>query len=121
MALPVERGRETTNDNGVIASLGFAERERQETEVERNGIRPVEPAVLADGGPMTMAAAVDQFFADLRLAPRSKKTYWHGIAKFIRHIETIEGLDPKVAPVTAIQPDHVTDFAASLLPPDVRT
>ena len=30
----------------------------------------------------TIAAAVDLFFGDLRLAPRTKKTYWHGIAKF---------------------------------------
>ena len=121
MALPVERGREAANGAGVIASLAFAERERQEAEHARDDGRRTEPTVLADGGPMTMAAAVDQFFADLRLAPRSKKTYWHGIAKFIRQIEQIEGLDPKVAPVTAILPDHVTDFAASLLPPDVRT
>ena len=28
----------------------------------------------------TIAAAVDLFFGDLRLAPRTKKTYWHGIA-----------------------------------------
>ena len=33
---------------------------------------------------LTIAAAVDLFFGDLRLAPRTKKTYWHGIAKFLR-------------------------------------
>jgi integrase/recombinase XerC len=69
----------------------------------------------------TIAAAVDLFFGDLRLAPRSKKTYWHGIAKFLRHLAQHEGIDPETAPVTALRPDHVTSFAAILVPPDVRT
>ena len=116
MALPVQRGRETTS-TGAIAS-------RERVQAPANGSEepaPPDRRVATDGDALTMAAAVEQFFADLRLAPRSKKTYWHGIAKFIRHIEQHEGLDPKVAPVTAIHPDHVTDFAASILPPDVRT
>ena len=61
------------------------------------------------------------FFGDLRLAPRSKKTYRHGIAKFLRHLAHHEGIDPETAPVTAIRPDHVTSFAAILVPPDIRT
>ena len=69
----------------------------------------------------TIAAAVDLFFGDLRLAPRTKKTYWHGIAKFLRHLSQHEGIDPEKAPVSALRPDHVTSFAAILVPPDIRT
>jgi integrase len=115
MALPVERGREPVGA-GVRASFGVVEASPEEP-----GATAVAQPVAADGGAITMLAAVEQFFADLRLAPRSKKTYRHGIAKFIRHIEQHEGLDPNVAPVTAIHPDHITDFAAALLPEDVRT
>src|SRR5688572_21184011 len=69
----------------------------------------------------TIAAAVDLFFGDLRLAPRTKKTYWHGIAKFLRHLARHEGIDPETAPVSALRTDHVTSFAAILVPPDIRT
>src|SRR5829696_5986089 len=73
----------------------------------------------------TIAAAVDLFFGDLRLAPRTKKTYWHGIAKFLRHLSQHEGIDPEKAPVSALRPDHVTSFAAMMPrfappPPDVK-
>jgi integrase/recombinase XerC len=70
---------------------------------------------------LTIAAAVDVFLADLRLAPRSKKTYGHGIAKFLRHLARHEGIDPETAPVTALRPEHVTSFASILVPPDIRT
>jgi integrase/recombinase XerC len=70
---------------------------------------------------VTIAAAVEMFFGDLRLAPRSKKTYRHGVAKFVRHLADHEGIDPEVAPVSAIHVDHVTSFAALVVPPDVRT
>jgi integrase len=70
---------------------------------------------------MTLDAAVEMFFGDLRLAPRSKKTYRQGIGKFLRHLEAHEGIDPKVAPVTALQSDHVTSFAAILVPDDIRS
>ena len=78
----------------------------------------------ASGGvldPSTMRGAVDIFFADLRLAPRSKATYRQGVNKFLRHIAEHEGIDPDVAPVTAITSEHVTSFASLLVPPDVRT
>src|ERR671912_2437762 len=68
----------------------------------------------AGEGP-TIAAAVDLFFGDLRLAPRTKKTYWHGIAKFLLHLSQHEGIDPEKAPVSALRPDHVTSFAAGLV------
>lgn len=70
---------------------------------------------------LTIAGAVDVFLADLRLAPRSKKTYGHGIAKFLRHLAQHEGIDPETAPVTALRPEHVTSFASILVPPDIRT
>ena len=75
----------------------------------------------ATNGSVTIAGAVEMFFGDLRLAPRSKKTYRHGVAKFLRHLADHEGIDPEVAPVTAIVPDHITHFAALLVPDDVRT
>lgn len=74
-----------------------------------------------DDGPLTIAAAVDLFFGDLRLSPRTKKTYTHGIDKFLRHVAQHEGIDPETAPVTALRPEHVTSFAALLVPPDIRT
>ena len=66
-------------------------------------------------------AAVEMFFGDLRLAPRSKKTYRNGIAKFLRHIEQFEGIELEKMPVTALKPDHVTSFASLLVPVDIRT
>jgi integrase len=70
---------------------------------------------------MTIAGAVDVFFGDLRLAPRSKKTYRHGVAKFLRHLAQHEGIDPAVAPVSVLREDHVTSFAATLVPEDIRS
>src|SRR4051812_37152824 len=61
-------------------------------------------------GGSSIAAAVDLFFGDLRLAPRSKKTYWHGINKFLRHLEQHEGIDAEIASVASLRPDHVTSF-----------
>jgi integrase/recombinase XerC len=70
---------------------------------------------------MTINAAVEIFFGDLRLAPRSKKIYRNGIAKFVRHLAENEGINPDVAPVTIISADHVTSFASLIVPPDVRS
>jgi integrase len=61
------------------------------------------------------------FFGDMRLAPRSKKTYRHGLDKFLRHIEQHEGIDPKTAPVGALASEHVTSFATLIVPSDIRT
>jgi integrase/recombinase XerC len=70
---------------------------------------------------ITINGAVEMFFGDLRLAPRSKKTYRHGVAKFVRHLADHEGIDPDVAPVSTIHPDHVTSFATLIVPLDVRS
>jgi integrase len=96
--------------------------------------RPTEPTELPSVNPnpssapqatapedCTVLTAVEMFFGDLRLAPRSKKTYRNGIAKFLRHIEQFEGLDPAEMPVAMLKPDHVTAFASMLVPADIRT
>ena len=36
---------------------------------------------------VTIAAAVEIFFGDLRLAPRSRTTYRQGLRKFLEHLE----------------------------------
>jgi integrase/recombinase XerC len=71
--------------------------------------------------PLTINAAVEIFFGDMRLAPRTKKTYRQGVRKFLDHLEKHEGIDPEVSPVTAITAEQVTDFASLLVPPDIRT
>jgi integrase/recombinase XerC len=87
--------------------------------LERN-LRAVDPPPPTNGV-VTIQAAVEMFFGDMRLAPRSKKTYRHGLDKFLRHIEQHEGIDPKTAPVSALAPEHVTSFASLIVPPDIRT
>jgi integrase/recombinase XerC len=74
-----------------------------------------------DEGPITIVGAVEMFFGDLRLAPRSKKTYRNGVAKFLRHLADHEGIDPETAPVSSLNADHVTSFAALIVPADIRT
>jgi integrase/recombinase XerC len=74
-----------------------------------------------DDEEVTIAGAVEMFFGDLRLAPRSKKTYRHGVAKFLRHLEDHEGIDPATTPVVDLHADHVTSFASLIVPQDIRT
>jgi integrase len=71
--------------------------------------------------PLTIATAVEIFFGDMRLAPRTKKTYRQGVRKFTDHLATHEGIDTDTAPVTVITAEHVTDFASILVPADIRT
>jgi len=75
---------------------------------------PGQPALTIDG-------AVELFFDNLRLAPRSKKTYRQGVRKFTDHLKRHEGIDPETTPVTELTADHVTTFASLIVPPDVRT
>lgn len=81
----------------------------------------IEQDVRPGSDVVTIAGAVEMFFGDMRLAPRSRKTYRHGVGKFLRHLADHEGIDPEAAPVTAIEPDHVTSFAALIVPQDIRT
>jgi site-specific recombinase XerD len=70
---------------------------------------------------VSIDGAIEIFFGDLRLAPRTRATYRQGLRKFVHHLEQHEGIDPKTTPVTDITTDHVTSFAALLVPPDIRT
>ncbi len=70
---------------------------------------------------LTISAAVDIFFGDLRLAPRSRTTYRIGINKFLRHLARHEGIDPDTAPIETLTIEHVTNFASVLVPEDIRT
>ncbi len=70
---------------------------------------------------MTISGAVDIFFGDLRLAPRSRTTYRIGINKFLRHLARHEGIDPEQAPIESLSVEHVTNFAAMIVPEDIRT
>lgn len=94
---------------------------RRGPDLERSGSPGDAEELAGTDADLTIAAAIELFFGDLRLAPRSKKTYRHGIAKFVRHLATNEGIDPEVAPVSAILPEHVTAFASLLVPPDIRS
>ncbi len=79
------------------------------------------PRPPASDEPVSIDAAIEIFFGDLRLAPRSRTTYRQGIRKFTEHLERHEGIDIATTPVTEITTDHVTSFAAMLVPPDIRT
>lgn len=70
---------------------------------------------------MTITTAEEVFFADLRLAPRSKRTYRQGVRKFVDHLARHEGIDPETTPVDKIEVRHITDFASLIIPEDVRT
>jgi integrase/recombinase XerC len=88
--------------------------------VLERSLRATDPPPPANGV-VTIQAAVEMFFGDMRLAPRSKKTYRHGLDKFLRHIEQHEGIDPKTAPISALVSEHVTSFATLIVPADIRT
>src|SRR6187397_2279096 len=51
---------------------------------ERPVLRAIDPAAEPDEA-ITIEGAVEMFFGDLRLAPRSKKTYRNGVTKFLKH------------------------------------
>ena len=69
----------------------------------------------------TINMAIHEFFEDLRLSPRSKKTYRVALDKFVVHLHKRFELDADRAPVTSLCEDHVTDFVASLIPDDIRS
>jgi integrase len=69
----------------------------------------------------TIAATINEFFDDLRLSPRSKKTYRFALEKFCAFLETAFGLPAATTPVTDLNEDHVIDFIASLMPDDIRS
>ncbi len=76
---------------------------------------------MADAPEQSITATVDQFFADLRLSPRTKKTYRAAIHRFLTFISEHSGVDPDKCTVMALTEDHVTDFVAHAMPDDIRT
>lgn len=111
MATPFERAEEIDRAQPAVGPRGPQAEEEPAITV----------AAAAADETVSIAGAVAMFFGDLRLAPRSKKTYRHGVAKFLRHLADHEGIDPERAPVSTISADHVTSFATLLVPSDVRT
>ena len=62
-------------------------------------------------------AAIEIFFGDLRLAPRSRKTYRQGSRSSSITSRRMRASIRRRAPVTTLTTDHVTSFAALLVPP----
>jgi integrase/recombinase XerC len=69
---------------------------------------------------MTITETVEQFFADLRLSPRTKKTYRAALNRFLTFIHEEHDLDPSGRTVLALTEEHVTDFVAKIMPADIR-
>ena len=71
---------------------------------------------------MTISDARSRFIdEDLRLSPRSRRTYDYSLRKFIEHIVSDYGIDPACSPVTDLQIEHVTSFVSANMPRDIRT
>ncbi len=73
------------------------------------------------GQTVTVQAAAEQFFEDLRLSPRSKKTYRIAIQEFLTYLREHCQLDPEAAPIIELTEDHAAGFATERMPPDVRS
>jgi integrase len=58
---------------------------------------------------------------DLRLSPRSRRTYDYSLRTFLEHIERDYGIDPRSTPVTDLTIEHVTSFVSAKVPSDIRT
>jgi len=70
---------------------------------------------------LSIEQAVEAFFGDLRLSPRSKKTYRIAIDDFVDYLRTHCQLDPASVPVSALTEDHAASFATARMPVDVRS
>ena len=98
-----------------------AERHDGESRADDPAQEPVHLRPVERDEPVSIAGAIEIFFGDLRLAPRTHKTYRQGLRKFTEHLAAHEGIDIDHAPVSKITTDHVTSFAALLVPSDIRT
>jgi integrase/recombinase XerC len=58
---------------------------------------------------------------DLRLSPRSRRTYDYSLRTFLEHVERDYGLEPGATPVTELTIEHVTSFVSARMPRDLRT
>jgi integrase len=80
------------------------------------------PAEVIDIEAMTITDAHRRFIdEDLRLSPRSRRTYDYSLRTFLRFIEDDFGIKPDETPVTALAIEHVTAFLSSAMPRDLRT
>jgi integrase/recombinase XerC len=71
---------------------------------------------------MTVQDAHRRFIdEDLRLSPRTRRTYDYSIRRFLAFVERDFGLDPATAPVTELTIEHVTGFLSAEMPRDLRT
>ncbi|MCX7623231.1 MAG: DUF3435 domain-containing protein [Thermomicrobium sp.] len=68
----------------------------------------------------TIAGAIERFLDDLRLSPRSRSTYRIAVAKFLRHLTEVQGLDPE-SPLETLREDHAVAFLRDLVPEDIKT
>jgi integrase/recombinase XerC len=71
---------------------------------------------------MTIEDAHRRFIdEDLRLSPRSRRTYDYALRTFLEFINEDFGVEAATAPVTALAIEHVTAFVARVMPHDLRT
>lgn len=71
---------------------------------------------------MTVQDAHRRFIdEDLRLSPRSRRTYDYSIRRFLAYVERDFGIDPATTPVTDLTIEHVTGFLSAEMPRDLRT
>jgi integrase/recombinase XerC len=75
---------------------------------------------MADISGLSISEAVEQFFADLRLSPRTKKTYRAAVNRFLQFIAEEHEVDADKQTVLTLTEDHVTDFVARIMPNDIR-
>lgn len=76
----------------------------------------------ADDGSMTIQDAHRRFIdEDLRLSPRSRRTYDYALRRFLEFVERDFGLVAAETPVTQLEIEHVTAFVAREMPRDLRT
>ncbi|MFN8535913.1 MAG: tyrosine-type recombinase/integrase [Thermomicrobiales bacterium] len=69
---------------------------------------------------VSVAFALEHFFATLRLAPRSQKAYKIGLRRFAEFVSREAECDVAALPVTTLTIDHVTDFLTTIMPEDIR-
>lgn len=81
---------------------------------------PAKAGLMTNQPTPSIAETIEAFFDDLRLSPRSKKTYRGAVNRFTDHLQNQFDIDPHETPVTALDEDHVIDFVAAITPEDVR-
>jgi site-specific recombinase XerD len=79
--------------------------------------------MVAENRPLTLVTvehAQNQFFATMRLAPRTQKAYRIGLRHFLDFVARESGCKPAKMAVTALTIEHVTDFLTTIMPEDIR-